>query len=267
MLRERFTIRRSTLRSSTLFRTGYCLCSALQFNFHTFPRILNWRKLSCLDKSAASRPLKITKAAVSLLFIDWLMWNTDAFFLYFLPSTKQLVWWANVGSTQAGTCSTLQVFAELLRCTPGYRRKSQTRRSLITCLTATEQKTFLLNLVWKITEWTGEISHSSGGVFIPQPSSLDSDCNGCHQLTCTGAPRPGLNKSGAPPANALPSNITICPPSLHRELKKGGSPSSRPSFLSIVRLTVSLTPFYLHLWIFKYQHQGGKYAAGALKLC
>lgn len=52
-----------------------CLCSPLQFNFHTFPRILGWRKLSCLDKIQQATHSKLTKAAVSLLYIDLLIWN------------------------------------------------------------------------------------------------------------------------------------------------------------------------------------------------
>lgn len=112
----------------------------------------------------------------------------------------------------------------------------------------------------EITARTGGIPHSSSssssGMLIFQLSFLDLSCSGSHQPTCAGAARPGLNKlEPPPPANALHLNITICPPSLCRELQKGGSPSlphaatasSRPSSPSIVRLTVSLTPTFYPL--------------------
>lgn len=189
------------------------------------------------------------------------------YFFLFLPSTKPLVWWANVGSTQAGTCSTLQVFAALHLRQPEKIRKQEVINNMSDCNRTIE---IYLHFSLGITERTGEIPHSSSGMFIFQLSFLDLSCSASHQPTCTGAPRPGLNKL-EPPQPPMPFLPTL--PYAHYpsagSARKGVAPhaataSSRPS---IVHLTVSLTPtFYPLLWIFKCQNRDGKYAAGALKV-
>ena len=116
--------------------------------------------------------------------------------VFFLPSTKPLVWRANVGSSHAGTCSNVQVFAALHPRLPEESLKQKVIDNMSDCNGTIETSP---RFSLEISEQTGEIPHSGSAMFIFQLSLLDLSCSGSHQPTCTGAPRPGLNKLAPPP--------------------------------------------------------------------
>lgn len=132
-----------------------CLCSPLQFNFHTFPRILGWRKLSCLDRIQQATHSKLTKAAISLFYIDLLIWNMWFFLTWaFGMSCKRLATHKQELLNLIGDCKVIVWLCSLFRKVIKW---NVIKMSHLECrVTTTEQWNLSLTSVWN--SLTGQVS-------------------------------------------------------------------------------------------------------------